>query len=198
MLKPLIFLLALISLLLAGYHWKLAVSSYSSYSDEQLAKFEQELESLKAGEAGATLEDKVVASLASSERSRRVRVRLFAVAGLVLLALGIAVPNLRFGRRATPLPEDPDEARRLRAFIGTLPQVPPGAQAPLDRYRAAELLGVRLDASPAVVEAAYAALLKERDPGRRDGLATDLQQLMEEQLRLLHQARDVMLGKRAG
>lgn len=202
MLKALAFLLALISLLLAGYHWKLAVSSYSSYSDEQLDLFERELATLKGGEAGATLEDKVVASLASSERIRRRRVRLFAVAGLVLLAVGIAMPNIPLRRRRPALGDDAGEAQRLQKFVGPLPQVAPGAPgapgapAPLDRYRAAEVLGVRLDASPAVVEAAYAALLKERDPGRRAGLSPELQKVMDEQLQLLHQAREVMLGKR--
>jgi hypothetical protein len=196
--KGLIFLLAVISLLLAGYYWRLAVSSYSSYSEEQLQAFERELETLKTGEDGATLDDKVVASLARSERTRRVRVRVFAVAGLVLLAAGIALPSfqLRRRRRAPEIPEDAGEAQRLRDFVGPLPRVQPGAQPPLDKYRAAEVLGVRLDASEAVVEAAYAALLKERDPRRRDGLAPDLQKHMDEQLRLLHQAREVMLGKR--
>jgi hypothetical protein len=188
-LKAVLWLLAAIAFGVGAYSWRLATTSYSSYSAEQLEMFARELQTLQASDAGATLDDKVVAAMASAELSRRERVRISLVAGLVLIAIALVAPRWSFPSRGSG-----SEGERLKDFVGPLPVATPGAPA-MDKYRAAEALGVRMDASPAVIEAAFEALLKERDPKRRDGLMPDLQRQMDEQLRQLHEARRVLLGK---
>ena len=64
-----------------------------------------------------------------------------------------------------------------------------------ERHRAARLLGVSLDAAPAVVEAALAAQLAAHDPGKLDGLAPDLRRLVLDRRGALQRARDLLLRR---
>ncbi|HEX8822501.1 MAG TPA: hypothetical protein VF794_21420, partial [Archangium sp.] len=63
------------------------------------------------------------------------------------------------------------------------------------RYKAAELLGVRPDAPPAVIEAALQAQLEDRDPSAVQGLSPELRQAFLERREALIRAGDLLLGR---
>lgn len=67
-----------------------------------------------------------------------------------------------------------------------------------ERHRAARLLGVTLEAPPAVVDAALAAQPAARDLGRLDGLAPDLRRAVPDRRQALQRARDLLVTGSAG
>lgn len=172
----------LAALLAAGgvYLATLGRTSWSSYSEAQLDALEAE-----AVRAGA----RVDASFVSDERIRRIAAPGALVAGAVVFLVAFFVPARRRGPK-----EDSDEALRLAAAVGAGGALGPSAEQ--EQYAsAARLLGVTLQASPAVIDAAYQAQLQERGsphiPGR-----PDLTRLGEEHLVRLARARDLLIARR--
>ncbi|MGZ6072149.1 MAG: hypothetical protein ACXWK8_13105, partial [Myxococcaceae bacterium] len=100
----------------------------------------------------------------------------------ILATLGALIP-----RRGGPAASG-DEERRLARAMGS-----PTALLDGERHRAARLLGVALEAPPAVVDAALAAQLAAHDLGRLDGVAPDLRRMVLEQRESLQRARDLLV-----
>jgi hypothetical protein len=170
-------------------------SSFAPYSDAQLATLEAgyravmrappappsatRMQALARREA--SIDADVSLGLLETERHRR-KALLGALAVAALAAVGALLPR-RGGSARTG-----DEERRLAQAMGD-----PAALLEGERHRAARLLGVHLEAPPAVVDAALAAQLASHDVGRLDGLAPDLRKLMLEQRDALQRARDLLV-----
>ena len=129
----------------------------------------------------ASIDADVSLSLLETERHRR-KALLGALAVAVLAVVGAMLPR-RGGSGKTG-----DEERRLARAMGD-----PAALLEGERHRAAKLLGVNLEAPPAVVDAALAAQLASHDLGRLDGLAPDLRRMVLEQREALQRARDLLV-----
>lgn len=129
----------------------------------------------------ASIDAEVSLGLLESERHRR-KTLLGVLAVAVLATLAALLP-----RRSGPA-SSADEERRLAGAIGS-----PTALLEGERHRAAKLLGVALDAPPAVVDAALAAQLAAHDLGRLDGVAPDLRRMVLEQRESLQRARDLLV-----
>src|SRR4051812_27631537 len=125
------------------------------------------------------------AQLIQSERRRRVLFPGAIALGVLALAAAVFVPR----RTARPLASDEDA--RLVAAVGD-----PEAALEIARRRAATVLHVTPDAPESVIEAAFAAQLKDRDPATLEGLAPDLRRLVADQREELTKAREVLLKKR--
>lgn len=119
--------------------------------------------------------------LLEAERSRR-HLFLAALAVVLLGALGAVLP----GRGGSPASRG--EERRLASALGDPARLLEG-----ERHNAARLLGVSLDAPPAVVDAALSAQLAAHDLGRMDGLAPDLRRIVLDQRQALQRARDLLV-----
>jgi len=137
--------------------------------------------------ADAALDAEISLGLLEAERHRR-RALLGAISLALLAALGALLPR-RGGSSAGR-----SEERRLAQAMGD-----PAALLEGERHKAAKLLGVTVEAPPAVVDAALAAQLAARDLGRLDGLAPDLRDIVLEQRQALQRARDLLVaGAAAG
>jgi hypothetical protein len=178
--------ISLFCALVAGYLGTAGRSSFSSYSSEQLDLLQHELDGPRAH---PTEQEAFAKTLLEAERRRRITFpSTLALAVLGALA-AFVVPSARVG--ITSSSGTPDE-RRLRAAIGDPALALEGA-----RHKAATLLGVNVSAPSSVIEAALEAQLKDRDMGRLQGLAPDLQKLALEQREALVKARDLLLKKQA-
>lgn len=129
----------------------------------------------------ASIDADVSLGLLETERHRR-KALLGALVVAVLAMVGALLPR-RGGAGKTG-----DEERRLARAMGD-----PAALLEGERHRAAKLLGINLDAPPAVVDAALAAQLASHDLARLDGLAPDLRRMVLEQREALQRARDLLL-----
>ncbi len=185
-----------LAVLAAGGAWWLRKqsvrSSFGGYSDAQLGTLEAGYRAamhpppgpgtsaLARGEAA--LDAELSLALLETERHRRLALRGVALIAVLSIA-GALLPARREGRRAR------GEEGRLLKRMGD-----PAALLEGERHKAARLLGVALDAPPAVVDAALAAQLAARDLGRLDGLAPDLRRLVLDQREALQRARDLLTG----
>lgn len=129
----------------------------------------------------ASVDAEVSLGLLHAERQRR-RALLGVLAVAILATLGALLP-----RRGGPA-SSRDEEQRLARAMGS-----PTALLDGERHRAARLLGVALEAPPAVVDAALAAQLAAHDLGRLDGVAPDLRRMVLEQRESLQRARDLLV-----
>ncbi len=176
------FVFALLALGFVGgaiYFGALAKSSYSAYSEEQLTVL---------ADGFARLEHPTEAqdfsrTLFEEEKRRRLFFPLMLV-GAVLSAIGVYLT--RAVRESFSAPED----ARFAATVGNPSLVLEGA-----KNKAATLLGVTVTAPPAVIEAALTAQLASRDPSQMQGMAPDLQKLVNDQRDALIKARDLLLGR---
>jgi hypothetical protein len=180
----LLLVLALGAAAATGYLETQGRTSYSGYSDLQLAMLEQEL-GQQMRKQGRVAEHLVTEQFLQDERQRRARARLAlaVTGGLGLAALGAFLLRGLGAWRAHRATRR-EEAQGRQALGGS----PQDARA-----RAAALLGVSPQAPATVIEAALQAQLRERDVSRLDGLAPDLQRMMLEQREELIRARDLLL-----
>ena len=125
-----------------------------------------------------------LARLLQTERHRRKALRSLAVA--VLAVVGALLAG-RGGSR--------QDGRRGAAGCAR-PWAIPAALLEGERHKAARLLGVTLEAPPAVVDAALAAQLAAHDLGRLDGIAPEVRRLLLEQRESLQRARDLLVRAR--
>ena len=131
--------------------------------------------------ADAALDAEISLGLLEAERHRR-RALLGAISLALLATLGALLPR-RGGSSAGR-----SEERRLAQAMGD-----PAALLEGERHKAAKLLGVTVQAPPAVVDAALAAQLAARDLSRLDGLAPDLRHIVLQQRQALQRARDLLV-----
>jgi hypothetical protein len=184
---------ALAVLAVAGTWWlrkQSVTSSFGAYRDAQLRTLEDGYRAAMHLDPGpsssvvarreAALDAELSLALLEAEQRRRLALR-----GVALVALLAAVGALLPGRRRR---QEHGEEARLREAIGD-----PAVLFEGERHKAARLLGVALEAPPAVVDAALAAQLAARDLGRLDGLTPDLRQLALEQREALRRARDLLV-----
>jgi hypothetical protein len=161
------------------------ISSFAPYADAQLDTLAAGYRAVMRAPAGtpgdAALDAELSLRMLEAEQHRRIRLR-----GLALLSLLAAGGALLPGRRRAR--SDRGEETRLREAMGDPALVLEG-----ERHKAARLLGVTLEASPEVVEAALAAQLGAHDPGKLDGLAPDLRRVVLERREALQRARDLLL-----
>jgi hypothetical protein len=185
MLRVLLFTLALGFFGVAAYERFVVRNSYSSYSDPQLELLGGEMETVTEAGGAAGDEARISRTLLDDERERRLTFWPLVGAGTMAAFLGAAWRT----RRSTAAPE---EDQRLLSYLGNEEGAMPGG-----RQHAATLLGVAPNAPASVVQAAFAALLKERGLENLDGLAPDLKQMQAVRLQELQRARDLLL-RRAG
>jgi len=167
-------------------------SSFGGYSDAQLDTLEAAYRSATRAPTGpglgsdakreAALEAQLSLERLQQERFRR-RAFLGAEAIAILAVLGAMVPR-RGGSRASR-----EEEHRLADAFGD-----PAALLEAERKKAAGLLGVSVEAPPEVVDAALAAKLAAREPGRLEGLDPGLKQVILEQRQALRRARDLLVA----
>lgn len=186
-------LLAVLSLAALGtwaYFLVGRVDSLATYDEPKLAALQQEADRVMASEQMGTsswLDADVARTLVARERMRR---RVLWTGLPVASALAIAA--LFAPKRAARPRRDLKEEARLSEFLGGQS----GELAAEARKSAAELLGVTLNAPPEVVEAAFQAQMRQRDPSRYDGVAPDLAKIAESQRQQLIQARELLLRAR--
>lgn len=188
--RLLLFIVALLAAGAAGWLGTLGRTPYTPHSAAQLDQLEAEHARLLREASGP---DAAVhqLSLQLIEAERR-RVLLLGVAiGVAGLAFVVA---LRLPGSLRPLGRASlsDEESRLLASVGNPEVAHQGA-----RNKAAELLGVSLQASPSEIEAAVQARLAERDPARLHGLAPDLRRLASQQREDILRAGNLLLGRAA-
>lgn len=162
-----------------------ARSSYSSYSQEQLAQLATELERVSKDGALNSVDAKVTQSFIDDERLRRPLAW-----GLTLIAVlcgvgAVRSPHSRSSRHST-------EDQRLLQAIGRPSSTPADS-----RRAAAELLGVSATAPREVIEAAFAAQLAARKPSLNTSLPPDLRRLVVGQCEELAKARKLLLSASA-
>lgn len=193
-----------VAVLAVGGAWWLkrqsATSSFGPYSDAQLDALEAGYQAaMRAPPAPpgsgtraalarreASIDADVSLGLLQTERHRR-KALLGALAVAALAVMGALLPR-RGGSGKTD-----GEGRRLARSMGD-----PAVLLEGERHKAARLLGVTLEAPPAVVDAALAAQLAAHDLGRLSGLAPDLQRMLLEQRAALQRARDLLVTGSAG
>lgn len=180
-----------------GAFWlreKSSATSFAAYSSAQLDTLEAGYRAVSRappaqGSAASRLDAALDAEL-SLERLLMERHRRLALRGLAMVALlaaaGVVLPRRGGARRAR------GEDARLRKAMGD-----PAVLLEGERHKAARLLGVTLEAPPAVIDAALAAQLAAHDLGRMDGLAPEVRRLLLDQRQALQRARDLLV-KRVG
>ena len=166
-------------------------SSFGAYSEAQLDTLETAYRSvLKAptrpgpdldAQREAALDARYSLERLENERFRR-RAFLGAEAVAILAVLGALLPRRGGARRSRR------EERRLADALGD-----PGALLEAERRKAAALLGVSIDASPEVIDAALATALAARDSAVLDGLDPGLRQVAREHRQALQRARDLLV-----
>ena len=173
-----------------------STTSFASYSDSQL-------DTLEAGYRGvirtpsppgsgdlsrrdAPLDAELSLQVLEKERARRTALRALAMVSL-LAVVGALLSGRRGARRG------PGEESRLRQAVGD-----PAVLLEGERHKAARLLGVTLEAPPAVVDAALAARLAAHDLGRLEGIAPEVRRMVLDQRRELQRARDLLVGGSSG
>jgi len=166
-------------------------TSFSSYSDSQLDTLETGYRTVtRAPPApGITVRSRRDATLdaeLSLEQLQTERYRRIALRSLAMVSLLAAVGALLAGRRRSR--PDRGEEARLRKAMGD-----PAALLEGERAKAARLLGVTLEAPPAVVDAALAAQLAAHDLGRLDGIAPEVRRLLLDQRESLKRARELLV-----
>lgn len=193
--RTLLVLVALLAGGYAGYRELGAKTSYAAHSPAQLDELEAELQRqlLKAsGDAFDT--HQLSLTMLRQERSRRFEVQAaLGVAGLSFVsALGLTLVTRIRGRR------------RADTSSGTGDEEPRDTPEPIGHYRsagkaaraqAAALLGVRMDAPRAVIEAALQAQLAEKDPAQLHGMDPELRRRVLQQREALVQAANLLLGR---
>lgn len=176
-----------------GAFWlreKSSATSFAAYSNAQLDTLEAGYRAVSRappaqGTAASRLDAALDAELSLEklliERHRRLALRGLAVVALLAVA-GVLLPRRGGARR------DRGEDARLRKAMGD-----PAVLLEGERHKAARLLGVALEAPPAVVDAALDAQLAAHDLGRLDGIAPDLRRLLLDQRQALERARDLLV-----
>ncbi len=164
----------------AGYFGYFARGSYAAYSPAQLETLEQNFANMRE-----MSEDQAFSrQLLRDERNRRLL--FYGLGGAaVFAALGayLSKPAREsFGRMTK------GEEARFSAAMGSPEVAIEGA-----RNKAAQLLGVNVNAPREVIEAALAAQLASRDAARMEGLAPDLREVARRQRDDLVRARDTLL-----
>ncbi|HSP80341.1 MAG TPA: hypothetical protein VLQ93_17540 [Myxococcaceae bacterium] len=188
--RLLLFIVALLAAGAAGWLGTLGRTPYAPHSAAQLDQLEAEharlLREARGPEASV---HQLSLQLIAKERRRPLLLGVtLGVAGLAFVA-ALLLPGslLPLGRASLS-----DEESRLLAALGDPEVAHQGA-----RHKAAELLGVSLQASPAEIEAAVQARLAERDPARLEGLAPDLHRLARQQREDILRAGNLLLGRAA-
>jgi hypothetical protein len=182
--RVLMFLVAILAAGYAGYLATLGKTSYAVYSEAQLTQLEAEHQRLLSRSKGDAADEQLL-SLALVREERQRRLLLYGSAGASALAFVIALV-LRSRSRSFSADED----SRFRQSVGDPELSREGA-----RYKAAELLGVRPDAPPAVIQAALQIQLAERDPADMTGLDPHLKQAALQRREALIRAGDLLLGR---
>lgn len=167
-----------------------AASSFAAYTEAQLDTLEAGYRAVtRAPPAAASLAARRDASLGaelSLERLQTERHRRLALRGLamvaILTAVGALLPRRGGARR------DRGEDARLKKAMGD-----PAVLLEGERNKAARLLGVTLEAPPAVVDAALAAQLAAHDLSRMDGIAPEVKRMLIDQRQALQRARDLLV-----
>jgi len=177
-----------------GAFWlreKSAASSFAAYTGAQLDTLEAGYRAvIRAPPAPGSLASHRDASLdaeLSLERLQTERHRRLALRGLAMVAI-LAVVGALLPRRGGGARRDRGEDARLRKAMGD-----PAALLEGERNKAARLLGVTLEAPPAVVDAALAAQLAAHDLARMDGIAPEVKRLLVDQRQALQRARDLLV-----
>ncbi|HVP59746.1 MAG TPA: hypothetical protein VMT11_04285 [Myxococcaceae bacterium] len=184
-----------LAVLAAGGAWWLrkqsVTSSFGAYTDAQLQTLETGYRAATRpapapgtsalARREAALDAELSLAVLETERHRRLALRGLALIA-VLATLGALLPGRRGGRRAS------GEEGRLVKAVGDPAVVLEG-----ERHKAARLLGVALEAPPAVIDAALAAQLSAHDLGRLDGLAPDLRRVLLDRRQALQRARDLLV-----
>jgi hypothetical protein len=189
------FLFGLLSLAALGvwaFFLLARVGSLSAFDEPTLAVLQEEADRLLASEKMGTpawLDADVTTTLISRERMRR-RVLW---AGLPV-ASAFAIAALFAPKLSRRPRRDRKEEARLSEFLGGQQ----GELAAEARKSAAELLGIAPNALPEVVEAAFQAQMRQRDPSRYDGVKPDLVKIAESQRQQLLKARELLLRPRRG
>ena len=188
--RSLLGILSLAALGVWAFFLLFQVGSLSTYDEPKLAVLEEEADRVLASEELGTpawLDADVSRTIVAQERMRR-RVLW---SGLPV-ASALAIAALFAPKRAARPRRDLQEEARLSEFLGGQS----GEIAADARKSAAELLGVALSAPPEVVEAAFQAQRRQRDPSRYDGVAPDLAKIAESQRQQLVKARELLLRPR--
>ncbi len=184
------FVLGLLSLAALGvWAWFLLgrVGSVSTFDEAKLAVLQEEADRVLASEEMGTpawLDADASRALISQERMRRRVLWSGLPVASVLAIAALFAPKLRVRPR-----RDRKEEARLSEFLG-------GQRAEIAadaRKSAAELLGITPNAPPELVEAAFQAQMRQRDPARYDGVAPDLVKIAESQRQQLVKARELLL-----
>jgi hypothetical protein len=187
-------MLRLVLLLLAGmcagaatYQAINKSAVYARQSSEQLEVLAKGYASMDQGRDGRPSDAAVALSLIRDELRRRNLLLGFLIGcGVLFIGAWLAPASKeRDGSGATP--RDGEE-ERFAAAMGN-----PEAELGEARKRAAALLGVRLNASPAEVDAALEKELRARDPAKLVGLAEELQRAAKEQREALLKARNLLV-----
>jgi hypothetical protein len=184
-----------LALLAAGGAWWLKRegprSSFGAYSDAQLDTLEAAYRSAMhpppgPGADSVARQESIIDAEVSLEHLQKERTRRRALLGAAAVALLAAIGALLPGRRRSRASREEDQ--RLARAIGD-----PAALLEAERRKAAGLLGVAVDAPPAVVDAALAARLAAREPSQLEGLDPGLQRVVLEQREALRRARDLLV-----
>lgn len=183
--RVLMFLVAIIAAGYAGYLATIGKTSYAVYSEAQLTQLEAEHQRLLSRSQAGDAADEQLLSLALVREERQRRLLLYGSAGASALAFVIALV-LRSRSRSF----SGDEEGRFRQSVGDPELSREGA-----RHKAAELLGVRPDAPPAVIQAALQIQLAERDPADMAGHDPHLKQAALQRREALIRAGDLLLGR---
>ena len=176
-----------------GAFWlreKSSATSFAAYTGAQLDTLEAGYRALLRAPppqgSVASRQDAVLDAQLSMESLQAERHRRLALRGLVAVAL-LAVVGALLPRRGGAR-RDRGEDARLRKAMGD-----PAALLEGERHKAARLLGVTLEAPPAVVDAALAAQLAAHDLGRLGGIAPEVRRLLLDQRQALQRARDLLV-----
>jgi len=169
---------------------KSSASSFAPYSEAQLDTLEAGYRAvMRAPPAQGSVASRQDAALGAelslerlqAERHRRLGLRSLTVVA-ILAAVGALLPRRGGARR------DRGEDARLRKAMGD-----PAVLLEGERHKAARLLGVSLEAPPAVIEAALAAQLAAHDIGRLGGVAPEVRRMLLDQRQALQRARDLLV-----
>jgi len=162
----------LLGLAAATFLWSLALglgtrSAFSPYAPEELDAAAQEFERVLLREGPDAPQALESLRQVRVERRRRWAWKAWAVVGTGLLVAALRV------RRRDPEAEARAEEARLLVHLGQAVGAGSGnpvPDGPMQRRKAAELLGVMPTAPAVVVQAAFEVLLKERPPEAHEAL----------------------------
>jgi hypothetical protein len=160
-------------------------TSFSAYSDAQLAGLADGYRDVLARARGNHDEAAVSLAMTEDEVQRRQLAPVVWIATGIAFALAVA-SSFRRKRASALIGED----MRLQAAIGDPALIEAGA-----RHKAAALLSVTIDAPREVVVAAYEAQRKLHERDGFEGLAPDLRRLVRERIAALEKARDLLVGE---